>query len=935
MNINPSGWPISLKIPTMIIVAGIIAVSITGLSSYFNGKKTVFLGAEAVLTAVVDDRLYGLSDWLESIESDLVMLAKSPLLDDALEAFTSGWQEIGSDQKTILQSHYLVKESDSLSEKESPDIVSDSLGYDLAHEKHHSHLRDFFHGREYYDIFLFDKSGNLIYTILKEPDFATNVISGEWADSSAGDAFRAARDNPKEGRISFSDFEAYAPNNGAPASFISTPLLDEQGHLQGVLAFKISIAKLDAIMQQRSGLGQSGETYLVGSDHLMRSGSRFGTDFTILETKVETEQVQHALNGGSGLMFGLDYRQVPVVAAYRPITHLGVTWAIIAEIDYAEVYASVVSLRRDIILYSMFGIVFVAGFGFFVGKNISRSISEITNAMVQLAQGDKSTSIPGKMRQDEIGSIATAVQVFKDNAIRNKVHDAADIRSIITMTDAQGIVTFVNDNFVRISGYSREEIVGKTHAVVKSDAHPAKFYEKLWGEIANGHSWHGVIQNKNRNGESYWVDTSIVPDKDAEGVITGYTSVRTDISAIVKAKNQARDAKAANQAKSEFLSMMSHELRTPMNAILGSAQLLKTTDLSEEQDEHVKTMLDGGEILITVLNDVLDFSKIEAGKLDINPIDINVVDLVQQLDRLWRHEAEEAGLELVCSTHEDVPAFINIDGTRLRQILYNLISNAIKFTEKGKVGLTVSLVNQEDGVARLQFEISDTGVGISEEAQSRLFKAFEQADGSTTRRFGGTGLGLAISRKLARLMGGDIHVKSVEGEGTSFLIELDAPVVAKFETPSEEDEDATSEATEAPDRRLSLLAAEDNAHNRRILAAFLKSLNADLTFAVDGEEALQMLMAQPFDVVLMDIQMPKMDGVDVVKAIRAQEGPNQDAPVIAVTANAVQGAEESYLAAGMDGYISKPIDPRQLHVAIATASELKRHTPVDASAKTA
>lgn len=403
----------------------------------------------------------------------------------------------------------------------------------------------------------------------------------------------------------------------------------------------------------------------------------------------------------------------------------------------------------------------------------------------------------------------------------------------------------------------------------------------------------------------------------------------------LEASKHAAAAQAANEAKSDFLSMMSHELRTPMNAMLGSAQLLGASELSEEQSDHVKTMLDGGDILITVLNDILDFSKIEAGKLDINPIDINISDLVKQLERLWQPKAKEANIELICTIDEAVPPYIHIDGTRLRQVLFNLISNAIKFTPKGKVCLNIILLNQKDGVATLRFDVTDTGIGISGEAQARLFTAFEQADGSTTRRFGGSGLGLAISRKFTRLMGGDIHVKSVEGEGSCFTVELDAPVVTSNGQPREEAEVSPVDEIVMPDQRLSLLAAEDNEHNRRILAAFLKPLDVDLIFAEDGEDALQQLQSRAFDVVLMDIQMPKMDGTDVVKLLRKQEGPNQFVPVIALTANAVQGAREKYLSVGMDDYVTKPIDLHELHAAIANAAELERHIPVDGSKKTA
>jgi PAS domain S-box-containing protein len=519
------------------------------------------------------------------------------------------------------------------------------------------------------------------------------------------------------------------------------------------------------------------------------------------------------------------------------------------------------------------------------------------------------------------------------NLLDRMVHEATNAHSIIAATDTNGIVTYVNDNFVRISGYTREELLGRTHALLKSEAHSPAFFEKLWKHITTGKRWHGQIQNKAKDGSPYWVDTTIIPNLDASGKITGYTSVRTDISALVKEKSQrkkatleSQKAKSASEAKSAFLSMMSHELRTPMNAILGSAKLLETSGLDVEQGEHIKTMIEGGEVLMTVLNDVLDFSKIEAGKLDIEATEVDVAHLVRRLDRLWQPKAEDTGVKLVCSVAKDVPAYIKIDSARLRQILFNLLSNAIKFTSNGEVMLQVSLKGQKDGIANLSFDVSDTGIGIPAEVQSRLFSAFEQADSSTTRRFGGTGLGLAISRKLARLMDGDITVRSKEGRGTCFTVTLSAPVVA---LPSAQKADTTLSQVNTianTDKRLSILAAEDNALNRKVLAAFLKPLQADLTFAEDGEAALCLLKSRAFDVVLMDIQMPKMDGTDVVSALRKIDGPNQNVPVIAMTANVMQGDREAYLGAGMDAYIAKPIDPRQLIVTISQASNASRNT---------
>jgi signal transduction histidine kinase/ActR/RegA family two-component response regulator len=456
-------------------------------------------------------------------------------------------------------------------------------------------------------------------------------------------------------------------------------------------------------------------------------------------------------------------------------------------------------------------------------------------------------------------------------------------------------------------------------------ASPIKVLEKVMQELARGNFKVELPISYSNRFEAGAIAAAAKLIK--ENAIEKHKSVVLSDIEKEKAIGLAVAAEAASKAKSDFLSMMSHELRTPMNAVIGSAQLLQTSELNHEQAEHVLTLIEGGDVMMSVLNDVLDFSKIEAGKLDINPTAISIEGCVRQLERLWKPKAQEAGIELICTVDVDVPAYVMMDGTRVRQVLYNLLSNAIKFTSKGKVSLNVSLEHERDGVSKVLFKVSDTGIGISKEAQFRLFTAFEQADSSTTRRFGGTGLGLAITRKLTQLMGGDIAVESTEGVGTSFIVTLGAPIAdAPEQIQGTANADVQKRSTK-PKRNLRVLAAEDNALNRKVLVAFLKPLQADLTFAVDGEEAIQLLKTKGFDVVLMDIQMPKMDGIEVTKVLRAHEGPNQYVPVIAMTANAMQGDRPTYLAAGMDEYISKPIDARLLISTIALAARKKSIKP--------
>jgi signal transduction histidine kinase/ActR/RegA family two-component response regulator len=378
---------------------------------------------------------------------------------------------------------------------------------------------------------------------------------------------------------------------------------------------------------------------------------------------------------------------------------------------------------------------------------------------------------------------------------------------------------------------------------------------------------------------------------------------------------QTQAAQAANQAKSAFLAMMSHELRTPMNGVLGMAHALGRTELSDQQARFVDTLLRSGGGLMTILNDVLDLAKIEAGKFD---IETRAFDLRQTLTRtcdLWRPAAEEKGLRFSCDIAPEVPDWVRGDDARLRQILQNLLSNAVKFTAAGAVRLEVAM--RGDAVL---FSVIDTGPGLDEETQGRLFQGFTQADSTVARRFGGTGLGLAISRELARLMGGDVTLTSRLGYGARF--ELRLPMAAA--TPEGQVRSADPAGLE---RDLRVLVVDDNPTNQEVARALLSAIGVDVETAGGGEESLAALTAARFDLVLMDIHMPGMNGVEALAAIRA--GGYAALPVVALTADAMAGERDRLLALGFDGYVSKPIDPAELISALGAALDPAPSEPGD------
>ncbi|WP_424689422.1 ATP-binding protein [Halarcobacter ebronensis] len=600
----------------------------------------------------------------------------------------------------------------------------------------------------------------------------------------------------------------------------------------------------------------------------------------------------------------------------------------------------------------------------------------------------------------------------------NQYKKAVDSSAIVSKTDKRGIITYVNDEFTKVSQYKEEELIGKSHNIVRHEDMPSEIFEDLWRTITAKKIWKGQIKNKAKDGSAYHVASTIVPILNYNDEIEEFLAIRLDVTDIVHAQQKAQKA---DEAKSTFLANMSHEIRTPLNAIIGFSDILSnSSELKSDNKKQAQIIQTSANSLLSIINDILDISKIESGNFDIAIEKTDLYFISEHVIELFSKRASEKHLKLIFNIDHKIPLCILTDGIRLRQVLSNLLSNAIKFTQEGKVSLNITLLEEKNNRSKIRFEIEDSGIGIPQEKLENVFKPFVQVDHKSSRQYEGTGLGLSICSHIVQSLGSQIQAQSKENVGSKFFFDLEFETCddnlhisksflnhIKFKVTKEDSDlyhyikryiglfgtvntdeenpdivicscDKTKDALDTMRERYentpililfdhedeaknfklranehtlvlpfyaskvndalqellrktkqvvkpskdeiekkykaNVLVAEDNEANQELISYILDSMNINYSIQDNGLKALREYKENSYDLILMDINMPILDGIESFKAIRKYEEEKllKQIPVVALTANAVKGDKERFLSLGMNDYLSKPINTDEL-----------------------
>jgi len=660
----------------------------------------------------------------------------------------------------------------------------------------------------------------------------------------------------------------------------SAPVFDEEGAVfLGVVTMRVSMGGLDEIATDRTGLGETCEIYLVNKDGYMITPSRFADD-TFLKQKIDIhsgiERKKYLAGHEYEMVLHKSYQGEEVISLYTQIPEMN--WTVVAEMSKKEAFAPVARLTKNamLILVLLFLVGILASIS--MSRTITGPIVKLRQGTEEIIKGNLDHKV-GTIANDEVGQLSRAFDEMTANLKESRKELEDHSKGLEGMVKKR---TAELDR--RVAESEQQRLAIMNIAVDVEDANKAKELE-------------------------------IVERKVAQKELAGVNKKLQD--AVNRANQLTVEAQAASTAKSDFLANMSHEIRTPMNGVIGMTDLLFDTGLTSEQLEYAKTIKNSGNSLLAIINDILDFSKIEAGKFELETIDFDLRMTLEDMTDVVAVYAYEKGLEMTCLTEPEVPALLRGDPGRLRQIMTNLIGNAIKFTEQGEVDLHVTLDSEDNGMAMIRFAVKDTGCGMPADKLDILFNPFTQADSSTTRKFGGTGLGLSISKQLCEMMGGQIGVESKKGKGSTFWF----TACLNKQPPSREMEITTPDDVSL--KGLRILAVDDNATNRRVVAGLLSPWECRHEEVSDAKTALDRLRAaalsgDPFRIAILDMVMPEMDGETLGRIIKADPA-LRDTVLVMMTSMGTRGDASRFEKVGFSVYLTTPVKRSQLFNCLMTA----------------
>jgi len=677
--------------------------------------------------------------------------------------------------------------------------------------------------REYdyiYDLFLIDTKGNILFTVAKEDDLGTNLIQGKYASTLFAKTFKKTL---KDGKAYFSDFENYGPSNEGPYGFLTAPIISELGEVLGIYAIQI---RPDGISKQFKSINQADNGilhYLIGSEDLILRTS-IGEEKDILQRKITTEETrlfQHEASHSLVHHHKKDMKSYKgpnsseVIGRHHTVSILGIKWILISEMDKNKTLASSYALAIKMLLVTFFAAILIFIASFVVAKRITRPIKILANASEAISAGKEKKPV-WVDDDNEIGQFADA---FND------------------------MVEELNTNELALKEYANHR------------------------------------------------EAMLVTLKENE-------------LNLIRAKNEAEEGM---KSKAEFLASMSHEIRTPMNGVLGMLGLIKNSKLDDIQTHQVTLAESSAKSLLNLINDILDFSKVDAGKLELENLEFNLRDEIGNFAESIGHRAQENGVELIIDLIKVEHKLVICDPGRLRQILNNLVGNAIKFTHQGEILITAELTETSLTEGKLHISIKDTGIGIPSNKIDDLFNSFTQVDASTTRKYGGTGLGLSISKKLVQLMGGSVHVSSIEGEGSIFSFTIDVGL--------HEDKHIVLPKVDIKGKRIIII--DDNALNREVVSGQFTHWGMEVFEAFDAKNSLDICKEQevdiPFDIAIVDMQMPDIDGCMLGEKLKKLY---PGMKLVMMTSLGSRGDAQKFKKIGFSAFFPKPCTTRELFQAL-------------------